>query len=81
MIWDHTVKIADVFHDDDLAFDVKRDLIVARFARLKQKFPEDWDLELLLDELSDTTGDEEFDDVWESLYDWADDNRVWIETV
>lgn len=36
------------------------------------------DLHDLLDEFVDVETEEEFDNVWNSIYDWANDVRVWI---
>jgi hypothetical protein len=41
-------------------------------------------LDELLEELADAAREGDvrwFDDVWDGVYDWADAERVWIETV
>ena len=78
--WRQTIDVSDVFHNGDLTFPNRRDAIVAR---LKDS---GWpatnaDVTDLVDELgqAETTG--EFDEIWNALYDEADLDRVWIETL
>ena len=56
-------------------------IIVPKF----QKNPlNDDDLEDLLwelEQLDDTAQTSDFDEIWESIYDWADEKRVWIKTI
>jgi hypothetical protein len=79
--WNHTIRVSGVFHNDDLPFEVKRDRIVSRLNPLKDKFPEDWDLEDVILSLSEAEDANDFDLAWDDFYNWADDNRVWVETV
>lgn len=37
-------------------------------------------LENLLEEYGDDIDNEDFDEAWGDLYDWADDRKVWIAT-
>jgi hypothetical protein len=81
-LWLHKVRLKDVFHNDDLSFEERRDETVRRFNLVRRHhFPEDLDLELLLEELAEAPDPDEFDIVWDSIYDWCDDYRVWVETI
>ena len=37
-------------------------------------------VEHLIEEISATEDEEEFDDAWENFYDWADTNHIWVAT-
>ena len=93
--WTATLRLGDLFHNEDLTFEAKRDGIVARTRRLPQvtqaqdvidNHPEsdDYynaeDLINILEELADTKDVPEFDGVFSAFYDWADIARVWVET-
>lgn len=80
--WKYTLKLKDVFHNDQLTFIESRDAIVKRLrnsAWFKGK-PDTDDLPQLVTELSETTDEQEFDEVWDAIYDEADADKVWIET-
>ncbi len=81
-IWAHKINLADVFHADDLNFELKRDMIVQRIratAWFKQ-YDEYDDLPQLIEELAEVEDVEDFDGIWEMVYDIADYDRVWIAT-
>lgn len=78
--WDHRLNLADVFHNDDLTFEAKRDEIVHRIKAARFYRDDDWTLWSVVDELADTTDTDDFDNVWDAFYDWADAHRVWVET-
>lgn len=76
--WMETVDLSLVWHDDALSLADKARYIAGQ---LNACALVDSDLEDLTDELMDAAreGDDEwFDSVWSGIYDWADDNRVWI---
>lgn len=78
--WQRHLRVGDVFHDDALSVEEKAETIGKRFKTL---FPGDSDVAEFADELYDAAksdGVEGFDEVWESIYDWADRNDLWIET-
>lgn len=82
-IWTDTLNLKDVFHSDDLIFTEKRDAIVSRIKRMrwyKDAEAEGGSLFYLVDELADAEDAEEFDAVWDAIYDIADYDRVWIAT-
>ena len=81
-VWDGTLKLADVFHNDHLTFERKRDAIVGRIRAtpwFKDKDEYD-DLVYLVEELAETEDNGSFNSLWSDLYDMADADRVWIET-
>lgn len=82
-VWLKTVRVGDFFHDEEMSLEKKTKLIVARFYQVVPE-NDDADLDALLDELIDAGRAEDgrwVDETWHYVYDWADDNRVWIETV
>ena len=78
--WLHKLRLADVFHNDDLTLEQRRDEIVRRIKAAPFYDEEDYDLFYIVDELADTDTAEWMDQVWDAFYDWADINRVWVET-
>lgn len=81
-VWEHQVDVSDVFHNDDLTFEQRRDKIVARVRQsvwFKSKDESD-DLPQWVEELADAEDTGEFDPVWGAIYDEADYDRVWIKT-
>jgi hypothetical protein len=82
-VWKQKVDVSDVFYDDAMALPQKGEAIVAQLRRLRPE-GEDLVLDELLEELADAAREGDvrwFDDVWDGVYDWADAERVWIETV
>lgn len=79
-IWDRSIRLGDVFHNDALTFEQSRDEIVAR-VRATQWCEDSDVVRDLLDELADCADTVEFDAVWDAVYDEADIDRVWIDTL
>ena len=82
--WQGLVNVADLWKDDEMPFDNKRDLIVGRIKSLPQ-YVEDQEsdefdeaLWLIVDEMSGVEEEDEFDYVWDSFYDWCDAERIWV---
>jgi hypothetical protein len=80
--WEHVLKLADVFHNDHLTFEQKRDTIVARIraSAWYKGYDPTGELPEAVEDLADAEDVPAFDDVWDALYDLADADRVWIET-
>lgn len=80
--WDGTLRLADVFHNDDLTFEQKRDATVRRIRATAwfKGYDEFDDLPMFVEELSDAADTDAFDAAWDCVYDIADADRVWIET-
>lgn len=79
-IWNHTLQLADIFHDDDLTLEQKRDEIVRRIKASPFWDEDDTTLTDVVHLLELTDCVEEFDAVWDEFYDWADAARVWVAT-
>lgn len=81
-VWDGKLRLADVFHNDNLTYEQKRDAIVARIRASAwfKRCDEYDDLPQFVEELADTRTPDEFDGPWDCIYDIADADRVWIET-
>jgi len=76
-IWDLTVNLADVFHNDELSFEQRRDAIVQRL------YGSGWNSDVVYTLVADLGAAEdagEFDEIWDEIYDHADFDRVWITT-
>lgn len=85
--WDYTLHLKDIFHNEDMTFEQRRDAIVRRI-RLGKFFPDpiqspyeydDFDEIVCL--LQEASTEHIFNYEWDSFYDWCDDNRVWVETI
>lgn len=79
-IWDRTIQVGDLFHNEGLEDHDRRDQIVQRvrdsgWPALNETVQE------LVDELAEVTSEDEFNAVWDLIYDEADYDRVWIETI
>jgi hypothetical protein len=81
-VWDRKISLADVFHNDEMGFEQKRDTIVARIraTRWLRDYGEDGDLPQFVEELAGARTPDEFDGPWDCIYDIADADRVWIAT-
>jgi hypothetical protein len=79
-IWDRKVLLGDVFRNEAMSFEQIRDEIARRIRATEWHSGSDVVRELV-DELADCADTDEFDAVWDAIYDEADEDRVWIETV
>lgn len=71
--------MSDVFHNEALTFEQRRDYIVARL-RSSAWHRDSEAVQEFTDELADSENGDEFDGPWDGLYDEADLDRVWIKT-
>jgi hypothetical protein len=79
--WKKKVQLGDVFRNEDMTFEARRDAIVERLKKLSY-YHSDEEFRGLVDELAEAVDHEDFDWVWEDIYNWSDrDKRLWIETV
>lgn len=78
--WTYTIRLKDVFHNDAMTFEQRRDAIVARLRNSQWYAEIDSVLRDHVDELAETTDTDGFDYVWNKIYDEADADRAWIET-
>lgn len=79
--WKHVIKVGHVFHDPELTFEERRNVIVA-IIKVSRWYADDKNFELsdCVDELEQCRNIDEFDDAWGLLYDLADMDSVWIDT-
>ncbi|WP_043598935.1 hypothetical protein [Nocardia otitidiscaviarum] len=85
-IWDETIDVSDVFHNEDMSFEEIRDVVVAKIKAsrwYRKADPHDFNgvREITDDHLAHADDVDEFDGWWDELYDLADYARVWIKTV
>ena len=77
--WDHHVDLADVFHHTGMTYEERRDAICQRLEQLKITDSEFFEA---VEELRHAEDTDEFDYVFATIYDWADDGkRLWIMTM
>lgn len=87
--WRQTLRVADVWErakNREISVQDLAKVVYDRSARLEAYHEEDEaGLEMIRDEFLQLSEDEEadfddFDVVWDDFYDWADHNRVWLQT-
>ena len=75
--WKKRLDLSDVFHNDALPFEQKREAIVQRL-RLAHLGPT---ATALIDAIEHTSDVDTFDEQFDRLYDWADQgHQLWIVT-
>ncbi len=81
-VWDRRINVADIWRNEALTFEQRRDAIVARLrtsAWLAGRNASDPLVEAV-DGLAAADDVDEFDGWWDEVYDHADYDRVWIAT-
>lgn len=83
-IWAEKVLLGDIWRNEDLTFEERRDAIVARLktSRWFKNADEDesWGVhEIIAYHLAEAEDADRFDECWDELYDHADCDRVWID--
>lgn len=81
-VWDRKISVRDVFRNEAMIFEQRRDAIVNRLRTSgwfagRDMFDE---LATAVEGLAGSDDAEEFDGWWDEIYDIADCDRVWIET-
>jgi hypothetical protein len=79
--WNHRLHLGDIFHNDDLTFEAKRDEIVRRIKAARWYREGGYTIESIVEELAAAEDAAAFDDAWGLFYDWCDGERVWVETI
>lgn len=77
--WKHTISFRH-FWSEDTPIAEKSVLAAKSILKVSQHFPDDEDLYDIIEGFKGTTEVDEFDANLEDLYNWADDNRVWVAT-
>jgi hypothetical protein len=82
-VWKRKIQLGDVFHNDEITFAQRRDAICKRIkaSGWMKLHEEDYGFEMLLEELANVDNPDDFDYWWDQLYDYADEDRVWIDTI
>lgn len=78
--WKYTLNLKEFYHDDTMSIEDKATNMVAELQILQKKLPNDGELEDIIDTFSGIDDVDELDYVMNTLYDWADFYKVWIET-
>ena len=78
-VWLHTLNFHP-FWDADLPIEEKGRLAAVEIKRVFPKWEENEDLEGFIDGFESVIDVGEFDAVLSDLYDWGDENRVWVAT-
>lgn len=81
--WDHTIDFMSFWNDDDMSIGDKGKAVAAEIKRVFPTFGNDDELEEIVDGFEHDVGKYDvlaFDCLLENLYDWADENRVWVAT-
>lgn len=77
--WAHTIRLGYIFHNDSMTFIQRRDAIVSIIKKSEWVNGND-ELADCMDRLEQSQDEEEFDQYWDELYDYADLDSVWIDT-
>lgn len=75
--WKYTIRLADVWKNEDLTFEQRRDEIALRLKNSTWASGNPLVAELAFD-LSQAKDAADFDDIWNDVYDEADRDRAWI---
>jgi hypothetical protein len=76
--WKEQIDLHKPLNNDALPFTERRDTIIARIKASRWFANDDGDLAILLEDLAGAEDEDEFNEVWESIYDLADSDRVWL---
>jgi hypothetical protein len=79
-VWKWTLDLEDVFHNEEMTYEQRRDEIVRRIKAGAWYVEDDFDLVDLTDQLEFAEEQDHFNDYWNDFYNWADDARLWIKT-
>jgi hypothetical protein len=83
-VWGGSIDVSDVFHNDALTFEQRRDAIAKRLKvspwYVNADVAEFDGVHDVVNDLADSEDQEEFNGWWDELYDLADIDRVHIRT-
>lgn len=85
-IWNTSITVSDVFNDESLPLETLKTTVISRirddaFCSALLTTDDGCELADILDSLCVVDDEDEFNEAWADLYDWADAHRVWIETI
>jgi hypothetical protein len=76
--WQEQIDLHEPLNNDALPFPERRDTIVAHIRASRWFARDDGDLAILIEDLADAADEDDFDEVWNGIYDLADSSRVWL---
>lgn len=83
-VWGGSIDVSDVFHNENMTFEQRRDAIAKRLKASPwyvNADPAEFDgVYDVVNDLADSEDQEEFNGWWDELYDLADHDRVYIRT-
>jgi hypothetical protein len=74
--WKRTVNLKGVWRNEAMTFEERRDAIIGR---IRESGWQSEDLDNAIDELAEAEDADDFNEVWDLIYDLADEERVWID--
>ena len=82
--WFHTLNIKEEWHqakNNEITVQQLSEIIVKKLKKIKIDSFEKDDLIMEFIEFSEdkSLDKDDFDDLWNEFYDWADSNRVWVK--
>ncbi|GAA6622840.1 hypothetical protein [Scytonema sp. NUACC26] len=81
--WKYTVELGDLhrqYNNGEICITEVAYKLSERLESLLEYFPDDWNLNDMIDFFAEIENVTEYDDWLECLYNWADKNNVWIST-
>lgn len=79
--WTYTIRLGDVWRNPTMTFEERRDKIVARLQASRWlREADSCVIHNLVEELGGAPDADEFDAVWDVIYDEANADRAWIDT-
>lgn len=81
MKWKYRLELTDIWRDDSMTFEERRDAIVARIQNAPFYDETEWELPCIVSGLATADEPDWFDDCWDTFYDWADEHSVWVNTL
>lgn len=93
VIWRHQIRLGDIWNNDDLTLEQKRDRIVERVecetwyqeavanptARPDGLDYSDYEIESIIYDLKHSEGEDGFNSIWHEFYDYCDEHRIWVD--
>jgi len=86
--WKLRINVANIWekYPEEVDFEEFKSSLISKLntytEEVNEKFGKDEAIEYenLVDDINTTDDEDEFDWAWQNLYDWADENLVWITT-
>lgn len=79
-VWNYDLDISDVFHNETMSLEQIQEAIVRRIQMSRFWDSDDFELQVLTENIRAAETVKDFDYWWNQFYYWFDDNRVWVST-